>query len=167
MLHPLFKSMARFNTWANSRLYEVCALLSDAEYKRDRKAFFGSIHRTLNHLLVVDQLWRGRIEGWKPSITSLDQQLHAEFEPLRHARVAEDGAIVRMVDGLEPARLLRPVKYTFVDGTLAETPLDMLLMTLFNHQTHHRGQVHTMLSQAGVKPPPLDIIVWHREMGRP
>ncbi len=158
MLHDMFKTLARFNAWANTGLYESCARLSDAEYKRDRKAFFGSVHNTLNHLLVVDRLWRGRVEGWKAEISSLDQILHKDFDVLRVARVAEDTAIVRLVDGLDAKRLLQPLKYKFMDGTPAETKLDLVLMTLFNHQTHHRGQVHVMLTQAGIKPAAMDII---------
>jgi uncharacterized damage-inducible protein DinB len=166
MVHPLMKALARFNGWANTRLYESCARLSDVDYKRDRKAFFGSIHNTLNHVLVVDRLFRGRIEGWKPEIKALDQILHGDFDALRAARVAEDTAIVRMVDGLDPKRLAQPLKYAFMDGTPAQTQLDVVLVTMFNHQTHHRGQVHAMLTQAGIKPAPMDIIDYEMSGGR-
>ncbi len=73
--------MARFNQWVNGHIYDSVAELSDEEYRRDRKAFFGSIHRTLNHLLVVDRLWAGRIRGIDPGITSLTEILFDEFEP--------------------------------------------------------------------------------------
>lgn len=157
----MFRMLARFNAWANGHIYDCCAKLPDAAYRQDRKAFFGSIHHTLNHLLVVDRLWRARVEGTTTGIKGLDEVLHDDFKPLRAAREAEDAALIRMIDGLDPARLAKPLRYTFMNGTPAETSLDIVLITLFNHQTHHRGQVHTMLTQVGIAPPPLDIINFH------
>lgn len=154
----VLRMLARFNAWANSHIYDCCAKLPDAEYHRDRSAFFGSIHATLNHLLVVDKLWRARIEGGATGIKSLDEILHEDFKSLRAARAEEDAALVRAVDAIDGAKASELLKYKFVNGTPAETPLDVVLVTLFNHQTHHRGQVHVMLTQAGITPPPLDII---------
>ena len=156
----MLRMLARFNAWANGHIYDCCATLRDAEYRRDRKAFFGSIHATLNHLLVVDKLWRARVEGGTTGIKSLDEILHDDFKALRAARAEEDAALIRTVDAVDAAKISEPLKYKFVDGTPAETPLDVVLVTLFNHQTHHRGQVHVMLTQAGITPPPLDIITF-------
>ncbi|MGE0093365.1 MAG: DinB family protein [Alphaproteobacteria bacterium] len=153
-----FRMLARFNGWANGHIYDCCARLSDTDYRMDRKAFFGSIHATLNHLLVVDKLWRARVEGGTADIKSLDEILHDDLPSLRAARGAEDAALIRAVDAIDAANISKPLTYKFVDGTSAETPLDVVLITLFNHQTHHRGQIHVMLTQAGVTPPPLDII---------
>lgn len=155
---PMLQMLARFNAWVNGQIYDCCARLSDAEYRRDRKAFFGSIHATLNHLLVVDRLWRARIEKSGTSITRLDEILHDDFAALREARVAEDAALIRTVDAIDPGALSTPLRYRFVDGSPGETPLDLILVTMFNHQTHHRGQVHAMLTQAGITPPGLDIL---------
>jgi len=160
MTPGLFPMLARFNAWANGHIYDCCAKLPDAEYRRDRKAFFGSIHATLNHLLVVDMAWRARIEGGVVGVKSLDQILYYDLSALRTARIAEDEALIRTVDGLGPNDSTRILKYRFMNGAPGETPADIVLITLFNHQTHHRGQVHTMLTQAGVTPPPLDIIVF-------
>lgn len=155
-----FPMLARFNRWANEKLYDACAGMPDAERKRDRKAFFGSIHNTLNHLLVVDLLWLGRIEGKESGIEALDQILYDDFDGLRAARRKEDERIVAFVDGIPERRLEEGISYTRMSEprTPATKPLHVLLITLFNHQTHHRGQVHNMLSQAGVKTPALDII---------
>ena len=161
MSATLFATLGRFNAWANVHIYDACAALTDAARKEDRGAFFGSIHNTLNHLLVVDTGWRSRVEGIGHSLESLDHILHEDFAALRRARVAEDGALVRVVDGLDPAGMGRVVSYRFMDGTPAQTPLDVMLITLFNHQTHHRGQIHNMLSQAGAETPELDIINFH------
>ena len=162
----LFQTLGDFNAWANERLYDSCTQLSKDDYARERKAFFGSIDKTLNHILVVDQLWRGRMEGWKPSIKSLADVPHENLNDLRAAREAEDIALKKLVGGLDAKRLERAVRYRFLDGTPAEAPLDLLLITLFNHQTHHRGQVHVMLTQSGITPPPLDILDFHMDPAR-
>jgi uncharacterized damage-inducible protein DinB len=160
MTPGLFPMLARFNAWANERIYDCCAKLSDTEYRQDRRAFFGSIHATLNHLLVVDKVWRARIEGVSTDVRNLDQILHNDLPALRAARVTEDESLIRTVDRLAPKDGARVVKYRFMNGTSGETPVDIVLITLFNHQTHHRGQVPTLLTQAGITPPPLDIIAF-------
>ncbi len=161
-----FSLMARFNAWVNDRLYDSVSGLSRDAYKQDRKAFFGSIHNTLNHLLVVDRLFSGRIQGTDRGIRGVDQILCDDFERLRAARISEDEALVAMVDGLSPAQLESPVTYRRMVGDATfTTRCDHLLLTLYNHQTHHRGQVHAMLTQAEVIPPPLDVIYFLPELG--
>ncbi len=154
----IFQMLGRFNEWANERIYDACAKLSDEDYMKDRRAFFGSIHNTLNHLLVVDRLWRGRIENMDAGIKGLDDILYDDLNRLHAARRAEDQTIIALVDGFDETGLNEPVSYRLLDGQPGNKPLGVILITLFNHQTHHRGQVHNMLSQAGVKPPALDII---------
>ena len=155
-----FPMLARFNQWANERLYDACATLTDTERKRDRKAFFGSIHNTLNHLLVVDRIWVGRLAGAEPPIKSLDQIIFEDFDALRAARRQEDQRFIQIVDAIPEGRLEETVNYRRMSEprTPQAKPVHIALITLLNHQTHHRGQVHNMLSQAGVKPPALDII---------
>ena len=158
--------MARFNRWVNGRIYETVSALDDDAYREDRSAFFGSIHNTLNHLLVVDRLWSGRIRGVETGITSLAQVLYDDFEALREARVQEDERLIELVDGLSDVQLQRPVQYTRMLGTgTEEARAGHILITLFNHQTHHRGQVHAMLTQAGLTPPDLDVILYLDEIG--
>lgn len=158
--------MARFNQWVNGRIYHSVAELSDEEYRRDRKAFFGSIHRTLNHLLVVDRLWTGRIRGIDPGIASLTEILFDEFEPLRAARRREDEDLIELVDGIDEDRFTAPVAYMRMIGDGEQrTRLDHILITLYNHQTHHRGQVHAMLTQAGVTPGDIDVIYFLETVG--
>ncbi len=158
--------MARFNAWVNKRLYDCVAGLSDADYRRDRKAYFGSIHNTLNHLLAVDRAWTGRIRSVDHGITSLDQILFDDFESLRAARQAEDAALIELVDGLSDQELQRPVTYRRMIGDGSHTTRrDHILITLFNHQTHHRGQIHAMLTQQDIDPPPLDVIHFLKEAG--
>ena len=158
--------MARFNQWVNGHFYDSVATLSDADYRRDRKAFFGSIHNTLNHLLVVDRLWIGRISGIDSGISSLKDIPFDEFEPLRAARRREDEGLIDLVDGIGEERMTSPVVYTRILGDGEQrTRLDHILITLYNHQTHHRGQVHAMLTQAGVMPPDIDVIYFLEDAG--
>ena len=158
--------MARFNAWANDRLYGCVAGISDQAYREDRKAYFGSIHTTLNHLLVVDRLWTCRLKETDHGIKSLEQILYDDFESLRAARKTEDQALVDLVDGLSEEELQSPVTYRRMIGDGAHTTRrDHILITLYNHQTHHRGQVHAMLTPQGIDPPPLDVIYLLEELG--
>jgi uncharacterized damage-inducible protein DinB len=156
-----FQHLARYNTWANGLLYAACAALPAAEYHRARPSFFGSIHATLNHLLVADRIWFGRITGNAPDI-ALNAELYADLPSLRTAREAEDARIETLVQGMSEADLLRPVRYGNSSGKTFADPLVELLPHVFNHQTHHRGQVHDMLSQTDVAPPSLDLIAYQR-----
>jgi len=161
--------MARYNRWANARLYDCVATLSDEDYRLHRNAFFGSIHATLNHILVVDRLWTSRIIGEYSGIKSLDEILHEELGALQTACAAMNEHIVRLVDRLTvglDGGLDGEVRYrTTAGGKKHASPVRHILLTLFNHQTHHRGQVHCMLSQAGIENPPiLDVIFMLREM---
>ena len=159
--------MARFNGWVNGRLYDSVAGLADDAYREDRGAFFGSIHATLNHLLVVDRLWARRIEGVEHGIKSLEQILCDDFEPLRAARRDEDERLVALADRLAvEGRLEDTITYRRILGSGDQhTRADHILVTLFNHQTHHRGQVHCMLTQAGVTPGPWDVIWFLEDLG--
>jgi uncharacterized damage-inducible protein DinB len=143
--------LAQYNTWINEKLYTACAKLSDDERKRDRGAFFHSIHGTLNHLLVADLVWMGRFEAKPFALKSLDQELHASFDELRTHRVEMDQRIERWAHGLTEAALSAKLEFTSVITKRTHAPtLWRVALHFFNHQTHHRGQVTTLLSQAGV-----------------
>ena len=152
-----FQMMARYNRLANERLYESCAGLSDDERKRPRKAFFTSIHGTLNHIVTGDRIWMTRFEGGEVPSTGLDTILYHDFGELRAAREIEDQRIDRFTKGLDAGFLEGAIVYINNQGKLYTDPVRVLLPHLFNHQTHHRGQVHDMLSQAGVRTPVLDL----------
>ncbi len=159
-----FRRLAAYNRWANETLYGAVAQLSPAEFSAPRAGYFPSLARTLNHLMVGDTVWLGRLDGQgAPGITSLDQQLHAEFAPLRQARAALDARYIALVDGMSEARLGEVLVYKTVAGAAMETAVDQVLAHIFNHQTHHRGQAHAMLSSTGVAPPPLDLIYFLRD----
>lgn len=161
-----YSLMARFNAWVNEQVYECASRLPEQAYRADRKAFFGSVHRTLNHLLVVDRLWTGRIEGVDRGIRALDQVLYDDFASLRAARRKEDEDLIALVDGLGEERLGAKVRFRAItDSGTYDARAGHILLTLFNHQTHHRGQVHALLTQAGITPPPLDLVVYLAEIG--
>jgi uncharacterized damage-inducible protein DinB len=162
-----FRTFARYNAWANRRLYAACATLPDSELRAPRQAFFGSILGTLNHILVGDRAWMGRLESVPSGITRLDEILYDDFTALRRAREREDERILAYVDGLDAAMLGEEVVYRTIAGAENRNPRVFILGHLFNHQTHHRGQVHGLLSQTGVAPPPLDLIYYLRESSAP
>lgn len=168
MMQEHLRRMARYNAWANRRLYAACEQLPEDEYQRPRAAFFGSIHGTLNHLLVTDRIWLARIEGRPSPKVRLDDRPCASLAELKGARAAEDARMIALVDGYGEDELQRPVRYRRVTAPdELVTPLHLCWLHLFNHQTHHRGQVHDQLSQTAVAPPPLDLVFYLREAGDP
>jgi uncharacterized damage-inducible protein DinB len=148
---------ARYNRLANELLYAACARLSDADYRRDLGAFFGSVHGTLNHLLLGDTIWMTRFEGGTHPSTDLDAILFDDFMTLRTARVEMDQRIERFFTGLPSGFDRGSVRYVNNSGFDTEDPWSVILPHFFNHQTHHRAQIHTLLSQLGHEPPVLDV----------
>jgi len=148
---------ARYNRLANETLYAACAGLSGAEYRRDMGAFFGSVHGTLNHLMVGDTIWMARFEGGSHPSTNLDAILFEKFDALRAAREQMDRRIEHFFSAL-PADFERgSVRYVNNAGFASVDLLEVILPHFFNHQTHHRAQANTLLSQLGHKPPVLDL----------
>jgi uncharacterized damage-inducible protein DinB len=158
-----FHRLARYNAWANRRLFDACAQLSAPDYLARRPSFFGSIHATLNHILVADRIWLSRFEGGSSGIKRLDEILYGDLATLQAAREAEDVRILGFVSGLDDQRLGRTLSYRNMAGEPQENPLAWTLAHLFNHQTHHRGQVHGLLSGTPVAPPSLDLIYFLRD----
>ena len=152
-----FQLLANFNTWANTKIFSSCMELDDSEYKKDRGAFFSSIHGTLNHSLVVDRAYISRIEGKDHSLKSLDQILYENLFQLEEARKKEDKHLVDLVNSLSEESIHKEITYKGFETGITTYTINLILITLFNHQTHHRGQVHNMLSQAGIQPPQIDI----------
>jgi uncharacterized damage-inducible protein DinB len=155
-----YRMFAGYNAWCNERLYAAAATVPDADYRADRGAFFGSLHGTLNHLLVGDRIWMRRFTGVGDQPASLDAILYDDFDALREARRRQDVLIGRYIDGLSEEDLKGMLRYrTVVRPQTIEQPLAPALDHFFNHQTHHRGQVHAMLTQAGGKPHDTDLFV--------
>jgi uncharacterized damage-inducible protein DinB len=161
MLKAHFDQLAAYNRWANRRVYEDAAALPDEVRKRPAGLFFGSVHGTLNHLLVADRIWMRRFTGDGPRPQRLNQILHEDFAELRAAREQEDERILAFVTGL--VEYDRVVEYQNSSGNTFRQALGAALTHFFNHQTHHRGQVHAGLTIAGIREPtPLDLLVLQR-----
>ena len=158
-----YATFARYNAWANRHLYDAAAKLSDADYRADRGAFFKSMHGTLNHLLATDRIWMQRFTGTGEAPQRLDAILHERLADLRAAREAEDGRIVAYIEGLDEAAFAGVIRYRRV-STPEEfvQPLAPALAHWFNHQTHHRGQAHMILTSLGKTAPELDLLYFQR-----
>ena len=146
------RAMAAYNSEMNRRLYAAAGRLPDEERLRDRGAFFGSIHRTLNHLLWADQMWMSRFDDWeKPPVPGTESTTWiADFVELRQRRVDMDAKLEGWAGRLTEDWL--PGNLTWFSGASSREmtqPRGLLVVHLFNHQTHHRGQVHAMLTAAG------------------
>lgn len=164
-----YRMFAGYNAWANHRLYEATAKLTDAEYRADRGAFFKSVHGTLNHLLVGDRIWMQRFTGKGEGPARLDMILFDDLSALAAARRAEDARIDDWVCALGAADLERSFTYRSITNPVTVMqPLAPALDHFFNHQTHHRGQAHCLLTAIRGREfaPSLDLILFQRETGQ-
>lgn len=166
-----YRLLARYNRWFNQRLYDTCEQLTDEERKRDRGAFFGSIHNTLNHLIWGDQAWLKRFavqgvafEALSDSLLALPPGalhgivLYEDWAALRAQRERLDAAIEDFAERMPPDYPMRIMRYANTRGVQREHPVWQALTHFFNHQTHHRGQVTALLMQAGVDPGTTDLV---------
>ncbi len=144
-----WREFARYNTLANVRLYDACAGIDDEARRRDVGAFFASLHGTLHHLLLGDGIWMARFEGGEHPSTGLDAVLHENFADLRAARAAMDARIEALFAAPPSGFFDRTIRYLNNEGRVFEDPMTLILPHFFNHQTHHRGQAHAILSMLG------------------
>jgi uncharacterized damage-inducible protein DinB len=158
-----FTVFARYNRWANRRLRVACDGLTDAEWRADRGAFFGSLQGTLNHLLVADRIWMRRLTGTGDAPDRLDAILFEDRDALAAAREREDARILAHVEGMASADLAATLRYATLRGETFEQPVSLVLAHVFNHQAHHRGQAHAILTGLGHEAPPLDLLYYLRE----
>jgi len=167
-----YRYLARYNRWFNARLYDACEKLTDEERKRDRGAFFGSIHNTLNHVAWADQLWLQRFAQSGTAFPSLggglldvpasavhSTVLFEDWAALRRKRGSLDAAIDGWIAEMPPGFPVSVMRYTNTAGVAREHPAWKALTHFFNHQTHHRGQATTLLMQAGIDPGVTDLIM--------
>ncbi|MCG8670291.1 MAG: DinB family protein [Pseudomonadales bacterium] len=165
-----FKMLANYNQWMNSSLYQSCQSLTPEQLAEDRGAFFGSILATLNHLLIGDGFWLSRCSGnetymlFKDELGELIQLkglgtiLYENFSVLSEKRQQMDLDILQYVDLLTEDDLSCSIGYQTSKGDALHNRLDVILIHWFNHQTHHRGQITTLLSQLGVDYGVTDLI---------
>lgn len=160
------RSMARYNRWQNGEIYGAAARLSDPERRKERGAFFGSIHGTLSHLYWADRIWLSRFDLIEaPDVPNAQSaQYVPDFDELVSKRVDLDAILIKFCDGYKSG----PVegRLTWFSGAIgkeATAPLTVIFTHFFNHQTHHRGQVHAMLTAAGEKTADTDLFLMPHE----
>ncbi|KYF69197.1 DinB family protein [Sorangium cellulosum] len=170
-----YRAMARYNRWMNDKIFDVVGKLDDVERKRDRGAFFRSIHGTLNHILLADRTWMGRFtgdvarftsrdaSGKAVEITSLAQELYADFADLTRERAGTDADILAWIHKIDELALSSDLTFKMRNGAVLTYPLWGLVGHFFNHQTHHRGQVTTLLTQMGIDPGVTDLFAMLRD----
>ena len=167
-MKDVYVMFAGYNRWANRRIYAAALALPEDAYRAPRGAFFGSLHATLNHLVVADRIWMRRFTGEGPLHTRLDEVVYDDRDALAAARAAEDERIIGFIDGLTEGALAATFSYRTIASPQDITqPLAPALSHFFNHQTHHRGQAHSLVSQAAgnAAAPSLDLILYQRETG--
>jgi uncharacterized damage-inducible protein DinB len=165
-----YREMAWYNREMNRKIYGVCSELADEERKRDLGAFFGSIHGTLNHLVLTDRAWLVRFTGDSEKYRSRDASgrpieyrslahvLYPEWSDLRREREKTDEDIIRHVAGLTPEAVSGTLSYQTSSGESCSHPVWWALSHMFNHETHHRGQVTTLMKQLGKDPGVTDLV---------
>ncbi len=158
-----FIEQAHYNAWANRRLFAMAATLPDQAYRRDIGAYFKSLHGTLNHLLTTDRIWMRRLTGAGDHPSTLDAILFEHLSDLATARALEDQKIIEFVERLSADQLEEYWDYQTLNGSPQRQRRREIMAHLFNHQTHHRGQAHGLLSILGVQPVPIDLLIMQRE----
>jgi uncharacterized damage-inducible protein DinB len=161
-----FAMMAGYNAWANGRLYMMASQLPDDRYRRDVGAYFKSLHGTLNHILCADLIWMRRLTGAGEHPTNLDAIVFDDLPSLSAARQQEDQRIIGYVESLSDSQMEETWAYRTLNGTPRQQRRREILAHLFNHQTHHRGQAHAILTVLGVaEPDGLDLLLMQWERG--
>ena len=161
MITPAYlRRMARYNRWQNENLYGAADTLGEAARRQGRGSFFGSIHATLSHILWADKLWMSRLSDWqKPGVgISSSTSLIDDWSALRTERGRADDKFIAWADKSEQSDIDGDLHwYSGAMGRDMVQAKAICIMQVFNHQTHHRGQVHAMLTAAGAKPGDTDI----------
>ncbi|OSQ40629.1 hypothetical protein TMES_02510 [Thalassospira mesophila] len=159
-----FQMFARYNQWANNHVIAACETLDQVDLDAPREAFFPSIMKTLNHLLVADTLWMARLRGEILKM-GLGDVPWPEFADYKATRTQYDAALIEYVDRLDDAALAGILSYKNVAGVAYATPRNIVIGHVFNHQTHHRGQLHSQLLSAGCPSLEIDMIYFARLKG--
>jgi uncharacterized damage-inducible protein DinB len=159
-----FVMMANYNQWANARLFQMAGKLEEPLYRKDVGAYFRSLHGTLNHLLVADRIWMRRLTGTGDHPDKLNALLFEDLPSLHAARAAEDKRIIAFVQSLDEPAFEEVCDYRTLTGTAQRQRRREILAHLFNHETHHRGQAHAILTVLGIaEPEPLDLLILLRD----
>ena len=159
--------LARYHHWAFEQLHDALLPVDDVHYHAACGLFFGSIHRTLNHLLLADRVWFGRVTGVPFVVDALDTELEGERIALANALDEQSARWATWLSSEDDHTLARTLTYSNLAGATFDNPLVHVLLHVFNHGTHHRGQVSAALSRAGHATPVMDLIFYLRGLGQP
>ncbi len=151
-------SMARYHHWAGQRLIAALSTLSDDEYQQPAGLFFSSVHGTLNHLLLADCVWHGRLSGHPFAITGLDQEIHTQRTALASALLQQALVWQDYLAALTVGMLAQNIVYKSSTGQSFSLSREAILMHVFNHATHHRGQISAVISRYGQPCPEMDLV---------
>ena len=164
-MKKLFIVKARYNRWANARLAADMAALAPKQLAAVSAVNFGSIIAIANHLVLADRLWLNRFTGQGEPVASVDAAPYPTLPELAAARAIEEDRAEAYCRDLDPAALATALDYTTTDGTPMRLPLALCIDHFFNHQTHHRGQMHGLLDAYGIKAADIDLLGFERETG--
>ncbi|MFL1461492.1 DinB family protein [Roseococcus sp. DSY-14] len=145
------RAMAAYNAEMNRRLYRSAATLTEAQRREELGAFFGSVHATLSHLCWADAAWMARLAGW-PAPGGNPREgaaMHADWDAMRALRADQDARMEAWAAGLDAPALAGDLTWTNSRGMTSTRPRWLLVTHMFNHGTHHRGQVHVLLTRLG------------------
>ena len=165
-LDQYFTRHARYHAWATHKLLADLAVLGDDEWHRDQRLFFGSVHRTVNHLLVTDDTWYARFAESRSPRLALDAEMHAERAAVCGALDAAVDRWTGWADALDGARFDGELVYTRNNGEEVRIPFATALGHVFNHATHHRGQITAAVTALGHPGPSLDWVYLQQSEAR-
>lgn len=173
------RTMARYNAWMNRKLISKAQEMGLDRIEQDQKAFFGSIAMTFQHIMVGDLVWLSRYAAAPlfqrltvplsnfPTPKSLNEKIYSTWKGFAEARTRLDDILVAFADGLTSEELALELEFHTMKGDVYRTPMWQLLTHLFNHQTHHRGQITTLMMQQGFDPGVTDLVAMLRESPLP
>ena len=159
MIHAHFATLARYNVWATRALFEQVDALPEADYRRDVGLFFKSVHGSLNHLLVAEQeAWFPRFAQGVSNRIALDTELETERARLRERLVDGAQRWAPLIASMPAERFAGTLEYTSTRGVPQSLPFAATLAHVFNHGTHHRGQITAAITAMGHACPELDLV---------
>lgn len=156
-------SLGKYHLWAFDRLFESLRRVPDEDYRSNAGLFFTSIHGTLNHLLLADRVWQARFTGTAFSVSGLDQELEPDRAALEDQIRGQCRAWGNIIGSHPDAWTGESLVYRTSSGVESRTPVGKTLLHVFNHGTHHRGQISAVISRLGFQVPEMDYIYYIRE----
>jgi uncharacterized damage-inducible protein DinB len=160
------RMLSRYAAWANDRLYEALADLPGRELTKPHPIVFGSIQRTLNHVYVMDLVWRAHLEGTRHAFTTRNPDECPPFADLRAAQNDMDRWYIQYADGMHESSCAEIVNFSFIGGGNGSMSRGEIVLHVANHTTYHRGHIGSMIYEVPAEPPTTDLPVFLREQAQ-